>query len=393
MKYYFKNVNLIDGTGEDLIRNTNLLVEDGVIKKIGSNINEEHDYELVDLSNKYLIPGIIDCHVHLFIDTTGKFTIQQIMENPVLATTVAMKNIDKLLKAGITYVRDAGAMHGYGIKLRNLIEREYISGPGIKCSGQFITMTGGHMHYMGREADGTDEVRKAAREAIKMGADFLKLVGSGGVSTEGSDVAAYQYNIDEINAAVVEAHKVNKKVAVHSHSAAGVRNAILAGADSIEHGTLMDENCVDMLVEHGTYLVPTLKASYTVIKASKKSGLAYSMNAKKIEALVNTQKNNFKKAYESGVKIAMGTDSGLTGNHFGDNAFELKLMTEYGMKELDAIVAATKTSAELLGINDKYGTLEEGKFADFIVLDKNPLEDIAEIQKLESVYKKGILVV
>lgn len=392
MKIYFKNVNLIDGTGRDIIENVNILVENGVIKKIGKDIKVENDFELIDLEGKYIMPGMIDCHVHSFVETSGRINPMETMNNPVFLTAIAMKNLESLLRSGVTYIRDVGAINGYDIKLRELLKSGYINGPGMQCSGQVITMTGGHMHYIGREADGEDEVRKAAREAIKMGADFLKLAVSGGVLTPGNDITSYQYNEDEIAVAVIEAHKAKRKVAVHAHSVMSIKNSLIAGVDSIEHGSLMDDQCIEMMVQKGTYLVPTLKASYSIIKVGENDSFSGKEGYEKAIMLFDKQKANFKKAYEAGVKIAMGTDSGVPGNKFGESAVELELMVQCGMKEIDAIKASTKTSSELMGINKEYGTIEEGKFADLIILDKNPLKDIKVIQKPMSVYKHGLLV-
>ncbi|WP_055070228.1 metal-dependent hydrolase family protein [Clostridium massiliamazoniense] len=392
MKYYFKNLNLIDGTGKDIIEKTNMLVENNKLKYIGKDIKVENDFEVIDLEGKYVIPGIIDCHVHSFVETSGKINPLTTMNNPVFLTAIAMKNLEELLKSGVTYIRDVGAINGYDIKLRELLKMGYIKGPGMKCCGQVITMTGGHMHFMGREADGEDEVRKATREAIKMGADFIKMAASGGVLTAGNDVTTYQFNEDEIRAAVIEAHKAKKKVATHSHSVMAIKNSILAGVDSIEHGSLMDEECINMMLENGTYLVPTLKASYSIIKAGEENSLAKKEGYEKAMMLFEHQKANFKKAYDTGVKIAMGTDSGVPGNKFGESAIELELMVQCGMSESDAIKAATKTSSELLEINDEYGTIEEGKFADFIVLSENPLKNIKVLQKPLMVYRHGELV-
>lgn len=392
MKTYFKNVNLIDGTGKDIIESVNILVENGVIKKIGKDIKVENDFELIDLEGKYIMPGMIDCHVHSFVETSGKINPMETMNNPVFLTAIAMKNLESLLKSGVTYIRDVGAINGYDIKLRELLKSGYINGPGMQCSGQVITMTGGHMHYIGREADGEDEVRKAAREAIKMGADFLKLAASGGVLTPGNDITSYQYNEDEIAVAVIEAHKAKRKVAVHAHSVMSIKNSLVAGVDSIEHGSLMDDQCIAMMVQKEAYLVPTLKASYSIIKVGENDSFSGKEGYEKATMLFDKQKANFKKAYDAGVKIAMGTDSGVPGNKFGESAVELELMVQCGMQEIDAIKASTKTSSELMGIDKDYGTIEEGKFADLIILDKNPLKDIKAIQKPMNVYKHGLLV-
>lgn len=249
------------------------------------------------------------------------------------------------------------------------------------------------MYTMGKEADGVDEVRKATRESIKMGADVIKLAASGGVITSDNDINAYQFNEDELRVAVIEGHKANKKVATHAHSQQAIRNSILAGVDSVEHGSLIDEECIDLMVEKEIFLVPTLKVGYSIIRAYEngQKGISEEMY-KKEKFLTSKRGENLEKAYKKGVKIAMGTDSGVPGNTFGTNYEELFLMKEWNIVTKDILRIATINAAELLDIKESHGSIEEGKVADFLVLKENPYENLETIKDLISVYKNGKLV-
>lgn len=395
MKNYFKNINIVDVVNGKVLKNRGMIIEDSIIKEITENNYEiSDDFDLVtDLKGAYIMPGLIDCHVHVFNDATGKMNFFKDENNHVAIVATAIKNLETLLKSGVTYIRDLGAIKGFDVQLRYLVKNGYIIGPDIKCCGQFITMTGGHMYTMGREADGVDEVRKATRESIKMGADVIKLAASGGVITAGNDINAYQFNEDELRVAVVEGHKANKKVATHSHSPQAIRNSILAGVDSIEHGSLIDDECIDLMAEKGIFLVPTLKVGYSIIKAYEngEKGITHEMYEKE-KFLTSKRSKNLEKAYKKGVKIAMGTDSGVPGNIFGTNYEELFLMRECNILVEDVIRMATINAAELLNIRESHGSIEEGKVADFLVLKESPYENLETIKDLISVYKNGKLV-
>lgn len=395
MKSYFKNLNIIDVINSKVLKDKSMIIEDGIIKKIlerDEKVEGSFD-EIIDLKNKYIMPGLIDCHVHVFSEAEGKVNLFKKLDNFVLATAIAISNLDVLLKSGVTYIRDLGTLKGLDINLREAVKSGYVKGPDIKCCGQFITMTGGHMYMIGREADGIDEVRKAARESIKMGADVVKLAASGGVITPGSDVNAYQFNEDELRAAVIEAHKANKRVATHAHSVQAIKNSVLAGVDSIEHGSLINDECINLMLERGTFLVPTLKVGYSIIKAYEagKNGIDKEKYEKE-SSLYNKHRENFEKAYKAGVKIALGTDSGVPGCIFGTTYQELFLMRECNVDIKDIIKIATINSAELLKIEEKYGSIEENKVADFLVLEGNPFQNLENIKKLFAVYKSGKLV-
>ncbi len=393
MKTCFKNINLIDGTGKEVLKNSYIIVEDGMIKEIGTEYsNNFEQFQVVDLEGKYVMPGLIDCHMHISFPPVADMVSAVKLTHTIDHVVRAIKNLEALLKSGVTYIRGTGSIDYIDTKLKKHVINGTIKGPGMHCAGKLITMTGGHGYYLGKEADGIDGIRKAVRDELKEGVDLIKIVSTGGITTPGVDVNAYQLNVDELKAAVEEAHKAGKKICTHSHGTQGTKNSIIAGIDCIEHATILDDEAIEMAVKAGTYFVPTISAMYSIVKNGEEKGIPKYV-VDKAKEVIEKQNIGLRKAYEAGVKIAMGTDSGTPFNIQGENsASELELMTRYGMNPMDVIVSATKTASELIGIDNEYGTLEIGKHADFLVLSENPLENIKTIQKLESVYQNGVLV-
>lgn len=392
MKKHFINVNLIDGSMNDMREKVFITVEDELITAIDIMNNFDGEGELIDIKGKYVMPGLIDCHVHIALADKPN-TMKAIKEATHTDIVVEMsKNLKNLLHNGVIYIRDVGGVDHLEIPLKKYIADGTIEGPDMHVSGKVVTMTGGHGYVIGREADGVDEVTKAVREQLIAGADLIKVISSGGVLTPGVDVNAYQLNVDELSAAVKEAHKVGKKVATHCHSTQGIKNSILAGVDSIEHCTILDEEGLQMLVDNGTYIVPTLAAIHYLLENGEAAGIpAESM--KKAREVAVSHENSFKMAHKAGVKIAMGTDAGTPFNAHGPSSpIELELMVKFGMTTKEAVTASTKTASELIGIEEKYGTLEVGKYANILVMDENPLENISIVQSLDAIYKKGKLV-
>lgn len=387
MKTLYKNCTLIDGTGNEPI-NTSFTVEDGRIIEIGDNLKADKE---IDLDGKYIMPGLINSHVHITMEPIGDPFVLIMNESDAKAAIRGVKNLNKQLKSGTTYFRDLGASNGVDIDLRNAVNEGLIEGAEFKCAGSVVTMTGGHGWPIGREADGVDETRKAAREQLKKGSDLVKIMATGGVMTTGVEPGSPQLSMEEMKAAVEEAHKAGKKTASHAQGTQGIKNAILAGIDSIEHGLILDEEAVDMMYENNTYLVPTLVAPYVIVEKGVEAGIKKDSYEKAV-SIMESHIKSFKMSYEKGVKIAMGTDAGTPFNTHDMAWMELKLMIEYGMKPMDAIVSSTRNSAELLDILDDYGTIEKGKFADFLILDENPLENIETLSKINTVYKKGVKV-
>jgi imidazolonepropionase-like amidohydrolase len=309
------------------------------------------------------------------------------------ATTAlrAAVHAKKTLESGVTTVRDMGGKNYIDLALRDAIAGGMIPGPRMLASGRPVVMTGGHGWPMAREADGPDEVRKAVREQLKAGADVIKLMATGGVMTPGVEPGSPQLTLEELKAGVEEAGKAGRRTASHAQGTTGIKNAVLAGITSIEHGIFLTDEVIELMLERGTYLVPTLVAPYWIVKKGRAAGIP-DYAVKKSEDVIEAHLASFRKALAAGVKIAFGTDAGTPFNEHGANTFELELMVENGMSPMQALEAGTRVSAELLGIADKVGTLEPGKLADVVVVAGNPLDDIKAVREVRLVIKEGRIV-
>ncbi len=371
-----KGLNLLDVKEKKIDEGIDIVIEGGIIKEIGKNIEDMkyRDAERLDLSGKYLLPGLINSHVHLFLDGSVN-VMASLQEDAGVKLLKAANFAYDFLKSGVTTVRDLGGVNYLDLSLREAINRGIIDGPRYLVSGKPIVMTGGHGYFFAREADGPDEVRKAARENLKKGVDVLKFMATGGVLTPGVEPGSPQLTYEEMKAGIEEAHKAGKKAAAHAQGNEGIKNAIRAGIDSIEHGIFLDDEAISMMIDRGTYLVPTLSAGYLIAEEGKEAGIpAYTVE--KSKRVMDPYYKSFRLACERGAKIAFGTDAGTPLNFHGPVTLEMKLMVKHGLKVWDAIRAATIVAAELLGMDDKIGSVEVGKFADLVVLDGNPLEDL-----------------
>jgi len=384
----YKNLNFVDVKNEELVKDAVILVENGRFTSVGKNIEVPKGAEIIDLKGRTVLPGIIDAHIHCLLDASGDPHSSMEKENEAVTLIKAQKALERTLKSGVTYVRDLGGTKYFDIGLRDAVNNGLIKGPRMQVAGKLITMTGGHGHEMGREADGVFETRKAAREQLKAGVDIVKIMATGGVMTRGVEPGSPQLTMEEIRAAVEEAHKASRKTATHAQGTVGIKNAIKAGIDSIEHGFFLDQEAVDMMKEKGTFLVATLVAPYWIIEKGVENGVP-EFAVEKSKKIIKEHFASFEFAFKNDVKIAMGTDAGTPFNEHGKNTYELKLMVEAGMPTIKAIKAATLGGAELLDIKEDFGSLEKGKVADMVIVDGNPIENIEDIFKVESVYKDG----
>lgn len=388
-KVLYKGFTLVDGTGETPIENAYFIVEDKKVVKVGNvtELENKTDLEVVDLSGKVVMPGLINAHVHINMQPVGDPFAANDSDAKIAFNTA--DNLKKHLYAGTTFFRDLGGNRFIDIEARDAVNSGLIEGPEFLAAGQCVCMTGGHgWSAGGREADGPDEVRKAAREQLRAGADVIKVMATGGVMTKGVEPGSPQLSEEEMRAAIEEAHKVGKKTATHAQGTVGIKNAVRAGVDSVEHAIFLDDELIQMMLERGTYIVPTLAAVDFIVKNGEEGGIP-EYAVRKAKYVQESHKESIRKAYEAGVKIAMGTDSGTPFNLHGSAPHEVKLLNECCMTPMDALVAATKGSADCLGILENYGTLEEGKFADFLVLDENPLDNLDTLFNINSVYKLG----
>lgn len=386
----FVGGTIFDGRKE--INNAVMLIDSDKIIAVGTSADIEipKDATLVDVSNKTMIPGLIDCHIHIFMGAHRKY--EHYMANGITDMEygcIAVNNMRHLLKNGVTYVRDLGSQGQMIYALKGLLKEGVVVGPDFKVSGEALSITGGHGYWMSKECDGVDAYTKAVRESILEGCDQIKLMVTGGFDTPGKETAPCEMEYQEIEAAVREAHKKSRKVAVHAHGYTGLKYCIEAGVDSIEHGVYLDEELLIKMREKNIFLVPTLSAPHFAVKNALEQDPT---NKGILESakIIDRHNDAVKLAYKLGIKIAMGSDNGVTGNYFEDALSEIILLSKLGIPNLCLLKMATYHGAELLDIGDTHGSLESGKYADFIILDQNPLENIENIYSDKVVYKNGV---
>ena len=374
----------------------------------GKNIQEIKDGYLeaptgvavIDLKDQYVLPGLMDMHVHLEMESNPKGYENKFRDNEADVALKATQYCDRTLMAGFTTVRDLGGS-GVNVSLQKAIARGFIRGPRIYTAEKSLATTGGHAdptNGVRNDLKGdpgpkegvvnsVEDAKKAVRQRYKNGADVIKITATGGVLSVAKDGSGPQFTIEEIKAVVETANDYGMTTAAHAHGKEGMRRAVLGGIHSIEHGTYMDEEIMDLMKEKGTYYVPTILAGNFVAEKAKIPGFYPEMVVPKALAIGPQIQRTFGKAYKRGVKIAFGTDSGVS--YHGDNAREFGLMVEAGMPPMEAIHAATINTADLLRISDKAGSISPGKWADLIAVEQNPLEDITTLEKVQFVMKEG----
>ncbi len=350
-----------------------------------------------DLTGQFIIPGLIDTHIHLDLHGLPDTYHESLIEDK-LRTIRAAVEMGNTVRAGITTVRNAGSTNFIDIAVRKAVEEGLVVGPRILASGKIICMmTAGNEYFKGlyHEADGVDENRKAAREQLKEGADYLKVMATGAIMNPGGVPGAPHLNVEEIRAVVEEGEKSGKHTAAHAHGAEGIKNAVRAGVRTIEHGTLADEEALKMMADQGIFLTSTLSSNFWMLNAHSKNGIPQFM-FDKAEEVASIRRKNLRRALQMGVQVVMGTDAGTPYNYHGKNAMELTQYVQEGiMNEKEAIIASTRTAADAIGMLDSLGTLEKGKYADCLVLNKNPLKDITCLQDLDAltlIFKEGALI-
>ncbi|HYY90029.1 MAG TPA: amidohydrolase family protein [Chloroflexota bacterium] len=346
----------------------------------------------IDAPCATLLPGLIDCHVH-FALTGGADWLADVRTSYALACWRAAAFARATLRAGFTTVRTLGGRDGMDTALRDAQAAGVVEAPRVVAANLAICMTGGHGAWIGREADGPDEVRKAVREQLKAGADCIKLIATGGVMTPGVEVGAQQLTDDELRAGVEEAHRAGRKVASHAHAATGIRAAVLAGVDSIEHGSFLADDTIGLMKERGTFLSMTLSSAAGIADAPPNTvpDWARAKAAETGGAMVDS----FRRAHHAGVRLVLGTDAGTPYNVHGANARELALMVKYGLDPLEGLRSASLNGAELLGLSDQVGSLEPGKQADLVLCEGDVLADVTQLcnpENLRLVVQSGNIV-
>ena len=366
------HTRLIDGTGAILDQAT-VLVHGPKILAIGPSrdIAFPKGCKRIDGRGLTIIPGLIDCHVHLCLGSEPDVVGTVETESPSYTLLKSARHARMTLEGGVTTVRDVGARDHSIFALKQAVDTGIMPGPRIVGAGLAICMIGGHARFIGQEVEGPDQVRRAVEAQIAAGAGVIKVIASGGVLTPGTSPDQAQMTPEELSAAVMAAGRAQRKVAAHAHGASGMKNAIQAGVHSIEHATLLDDEAGEMMTRHGVYMVPTLSALATT--AAGRSGCGIPESAvEKAKAMTKRHQASFKKARRSGIAIAMGTDAGTPFNFHGDNAQELDRMVALGMTPMEALVASTASAAKLIGIQESVGTLQRGMQADLLVIEGNP---------------------
>jgi imidazolonepropionase-like amidohydrolase len=398
------NGTLIDGTGNSPVHNAAILIKNNKIEAVGSEDSitlPPAKIRRIDARGGYLLPGFIDSHVHLM---ANGFRMEHTMYNPLsIFFYNAVRNMNLTINAGVTTVRDAG-LADYGVK--SAVEQGLILGPRMQISVAPLSITGGHFDFWLKSGfdmkisypghpdgvcDGKEGVLKKVREVIRAGADVVKIMATGGVMSANDRPEFSQFTLDELKVIIREAQNRGIKSMAHAHGVDGIKNAVAAGISSIEHGTYLDKESIGMIKERDVYLVPTLVVQ-KINKIHAEEGTIPDYMVDDAIRIVDIHHENMKKAYKAGVTMAMGTDCGVIGH--GVNLQEPGLLCEIGMKPMEAIMAGTKVSAQLMGLQDTIGTIEPGKLADIIICKTDPIKDIKSLgspDNIEVVIKNGQL--
>jgi imidazolonepropionase-like amidohydrolase len=395
----FAGGRVFDGTGAP-VAEADVAVVDGQIEEVGVGLDGD---EQIDVGGSTLLPGLFDTHVHVMF---GHIDIWRLMQEPFSYRFYdSIRNLDATLRVGITTVRDAG---GADLGVKQAVEEGIVRGPRVQISIGMLSQTGGHgdgwlpsgdeVHlfadYPGSPnciVDGPDECRRKVRELVRAGAEVIKIATSGGVLSPRDKPQQPGFDVEEIEAIVAEARAAGLSVMSHAQSTVGIKNAVRAGVRSIEHGIYLDDAAIQLMLDNGAYLVPTLVAPLGVIKAAEAGAGIPEVAVIKAREVVEAHRDSVRRAAEAGVKIAMGTDAGVVPH--GTNLDELQLMADVGMSPEDVLVATTRTAAELMGMSGELGTIEPGKRADLVVVSGDPFDFRDLATRIERVYQDGRLVV
>jgi imidazolonepropionase-like amidohydrolase len=403
---YIRAGRLFDGTSDTLRQNAVIIVQDDRIQSVVTEGRSAvpPGADVIDLSHATVLPGLIDCHTHLGSRADRYNEIYRFKDTPFNRAFAAVVNARKTLEAGFTTVRDVGSLPFMAVDLRNSINEGLVPGPRIVASGPAISITGGHgdlNNYSPQTrvtmfpdernfqiADGVDQVRHVVRAQVKYGVDVIKILATGGVLSKGDSPGAPQFSFDELKTAAEEAHMAGRKIAAHAHGTQGIKNAILAGIDSIEHASLIDDEGIRLAKEHGTYLVMDIYNDDYILTKAVEFGLPQE-NVDKEKMVGRLQRENFQKAVQAGAKMAFGTDAGVYPH--GDNAKQFAYMVKFGMTPAQAIHAATTNAADLIGRSKDVGSIEAGKYADIIAVSADPLVDVRVLENVGFVMKGGVV--
>ncbi len=396
-----KAARMIDGRGA-VVQNAVIVIENDRITAAGpgATVAIPQGAEVIDLGTATVLPGLIDCHTHVTGQPGGNYYEDMFRRSVIDNAVVAHVYAQRTLEAGFTTIRDVGAPEYLDIALKHAIDRGDVPGPRMIPAGLAISATGGHGDLNGFSpylklggfsniADGVDAVRKLVRQNVKYGAEVIKFLATAGVLSEEDSVGEPQYSLEEMRAIIDEAHMWERKVAAHAHGTAGIKRAITAGVDSIEHGSFLDDEAIQMMKARGTYLVADIYNDDYILAEFAKRGYPEKIIAKE-RKVGRTQRESFQKAVKAGVKVAYGTDAGVYPH--GWNAKQFAHMVKWGMTPMQAITAATGSAADLLGRADSVGSIAAGRFADLIAVAGDPLADVGELERVTFVMKGGAVV-
>ncbi len=392
---------MFDSVNGTVVRDVVIFIEGDRITSVEPAATAKLDgCEVIDLTGKFVTPGLIDCHMHIGMNGAGSSLGTKPYTSLGDATMEGLTNVYSDLMAGFTSVRTCGDMGYSDVAIRNAINRGDFAGPRMMVAGSNLSSTGGHSdtHYnpylhevevhSGVAGDGPTEMVKLVRTNIKHGVDFIKFMATGGVMSLGTTVGAQQMSYEEMKAICDTAKMYGMITATHAHGTSGIKDAIRAGVTSVEHGMMMDEEGIQLMKEHGTTLVPTIIAAERIIVKGKEAGTPDWAIAK-AKQVYDRAHWGFTRCMEEGIPIAFGTDSGTPYNFHGKQAYEFELMVGWGMTPLQALTAATKTASELLRKQDEVGSIEAGKYADVVAFDGDPTEDIKVMTNCTFVMKGG----
>jgi imidazolonepropionase-like amidohydrolase len=406
MTYFLiHNGTLIDGTGKPPVSDAAILIRDDVIEYVGPEDSLKLPGVKIrkfDADGGFLLPGFIDSHLHLM---ANGFHMEDTMYNPLsLFFYKGVENMRRTVNAGVTTVRDGG-LADYGVKMA--VEKGLITGPRMQISVTPLSITGGHFDFWLKSGfdmkisypgfpdsicDGVENVRRKVREIMRAGAEVIKVMATGGVISANDSPEHPQFSKEEFKVIIDEARTRGLKTMAHAHGAEGIKNAVEAGIDSVEHGTYLDREAIDMILEREVYLVPTL-ITQQFNKIAAESGSIPEYGVDDAIRIADIHKKNMEKAYKAGVTLLMGTDCGVI--EHGVNLQELGFLCEIGMTPMEAIMSGTKIAAERLGWQDKIGTLEAGKHADIVISKTDPLSDINSLgnpDNIRTVLKEGKII-
>ena len=376
---------MIDGISDTPKKDQLITIEDDKITSI-ENYHKTED-EVIEVNT--ITPGFFNCHVHIMypvgFGANKEFTLME-------KAFYAQKHCKEYLQSGVTFIRVVGTEENYDLQIKEAIQNDVIQGPHMYCAGKMICMTGGHGWQEGIEADGKDACLKAVRTQLKAGVDLIKMMATGGVMTKGVEPGNAQFTVDEMKIMVEEAHKAGRKTATHAQGLQGIKNALYAGVDSIDYGCFLDDECLELMKQQNTFLVPTLCAPQCIIDKGVENGVAkYAVD--KTLKVKDAHVESVKKAYDKGIQIALGTDAGTPYNYHNNTAYEMELLARLNIPNMDILKIATINSAKCVGVEKDYGSIEVGKQADLVCLEENPLDNISNVRKINRVIQSGKIVV